>query len=426
MMSPVVVRPGGIVMTIPRLTHDTITTTDYLVTWLQLTEYARTALAANVITDVDVAIGGLGEHIQPYTMLPSDTVELLLYLYHVLTGDTSHYHPPQSLTGDHTVTLPRDVINVIARYCDVDTRLLLQRSAKMTLPYWLCIIPVYPVLACELVQHEYQQWSSDVRQYVLNVMLKYYTHDYHQREHYYRALPGDWQLVIKHAAMHRGNIQYIRQMVRNDRGAFSVIDDDGYNPEIDYMGQFRFESRVIAWFKVLRNNKPDDISLQRCQLIASLPQLPDYLRSHTTLPTWLYDMIDHGPAMHPEFLSHDDVKLIILAADIYSWDVTTIPCLQQHLESFTATEHYQRFANICRQHQYGDIAIVQPHLMARLCGGYWIPRTPYMSVSVDNMLCAPPGTIRNTYSISGLIEVSSLSELVKAVRYQFPGYIPPV
>lgn len=357
MTSPVVVRPDGVVMTIPQLAHGVITSTDYLVTWIQLGEYARTALTTNIITDVDVAIGGLVEHTQSYTMLPSDTVELLVYLYHVLTDNTSCYLPLQSLTGDHTVTLPHDVMTIIASNCDVDTRLLLQQSTNMALPYWLCIIPIYPVVACQLVRAEYQQWSNDVRQYVLNVMLKYYTPHYHQRENYYRALPGDWQLLIKYAAMHHDNIQYIRHMVCNDNGALCVMNDD-CDSEIDYMEQHRFEDRIMTWFKILDNTIPHDISLHRCQLIASLPQLPAYLRPHTTLPAWLYDMIDHGPTMHPEFLSHDDVKLVIVAADIYSWDITTIPCLQEHLQSFTASYQYLPFANICQQHQHGDIAIV--------------------------------------------------------------------
>lgn len=426
MTSPVRLQPDdGVVMTIPQLAHNTITTTDYLVTWSQLTQYAHTALSNDIITDIDAAMDGLGRHTRPYSILPSDTAELLIYVYRVLSGNTSCYDPLQSLLRDHTVTMPRDVTNIIASNCDIDTKLLIQHSAKMTLPYWLCIIPVYPVLACELVQREYEQWSNDVRQYVLNLMLKYYTPRYHKRQDYYRALPGDWQLAIKHAAMHYDNVQFIHEMSRDDKGSFYVIDHDDDIPH-NYKDELYFDDCVSSWFKVPQNTISDDISLQHCQVIASLPQQPDYMRPYTTFPAWLYDMIDHGPTVHPEFLSHDDLKLVILAADIYSWDVTTIPCLQEHLESFTASEEYQRFADICRQYQHGDIAMMQPHLMARLCGGYWIPRTPYMSVSVDNMLRAPPGTIHNTYSISGVNQVPSVSEVVKAVQYQFPGYIAPM
>lgn len=401
--------PMAITINVPTIINDTVTHRKFQVTPQQLAMYADEAERAQRITDKLAALADLWKTPTQPRRICADSAELLIFVYDDLID---HY--------SITKPMPQRVFNLANDRIEA----CYWRVAEAALPEWLCLIPHYPMITQQLIHDTYPTWSQAVRDYVLAIVIKYWRwYDVSTL----RKLPATWRLAINYQKAYHDDMDAVSMLVRpgaivhyNDGEDLDYEDGTGEYDPYDRSGIVCASMHYQQWYSKDGIMSASTDTLQ-CRLLASLPQLPDYLRGcATALPEWLYDAIEHGIESCPGQLSGDDFNTLLLAADIYEWDVTAIPTLATHLTLFTTGARYTEYHQLCEQRSHGNIAAINSLYTARRCGQFWIPRVTYMNLSISNMKTLPPGTLPAGASYETILEIPSLYQLIAAVRYQYP------
>lgn len=360
----------------------------------QILYHAAAAVGAGVLTEAQSRL--------PLSLLEFSHVrhfKLLRYLFDYIQDDLVPLQPPHTAPMSGTdITLPPEILSSIYRYCDNSTKIVWSLSKPIAgLPFWLPLLPYYPVLVGQLINIEYHSWSKQVRDLVLLLLRRHYTNTPDYRFIKDVPLPPPYQKSLRYWDAEHSEYG---DMWRSPR---SIAEHGRVCNAIS-----------VCWYGCRRG---DSICNNYAAVIASVPQLPRSVRNMLALPAWLIDMIMINTDA-PEYTSSEDVNLITIAADIYDWDVGNIKCLTDKLQKLIAHPDYYHWKQICQQNAWGDNA-VSTTSSARNCGGYWIPRTQYMYRCIDNLWAAPAGTMQPFKSLITMSEVASLPELVAAVRHQY-------
>lgn len=399
----------AITIKVPTIVHNTVMHHLFQVTPEQLATYAGEAERAQCIMDKSVALADLRETPTQPRSICRDSAELLTFVYDHLIDHYSIVKP-----------MPQRVFNLANDRVEP----CYWRPVEAVLPEWLCLVPHYPMITQQLIHDAYPTWPQAVRDYVLAIVIKYW--------HWYdvttlRKLPATWRLAITYQKAYRDDMYAMSMLERpspivhyNDGKDLDYDDETGQYDLYDRTGTVCASIHYQKWYGKNSITSTDAHALQ-CRLLASLPQLPPYLRDYTTaVPAWLYDAIDHGVENCPEQLSGNDLNTLLLAADIYEWDIMAIPALAAHLTEFTTGSHYPEYHQLCEKCSHGNIAAINSLYTARRCGQFWLPRVSYMNLSISNMRTLPPGTLPAGASYETILEVPSLSQLIAAVCHHYP------